>query len=220
KATTLAGSAQKVSEPALPPTPPPPPVKDGYRRDYSLPKPGNSQARTSLTAGTGDVPEAEVASKSSATPTSSRIPWQTPHTPSEDSQDRGNQMKAFRPNAPFKDTPLPDLPTSGAISGPSTRGTVREIAERLESRSGRASAAAAASGNALVGAFTSARGSGTKNEDISNSYEVSEDESTAANSGAREVVSTRDLGNATSNDQADAQVLGREGKPTATSPLA
>ena len=142
KIPMLQEAAQTISEPPLPPLPPPPPVKDGYRRDYSIPSPGNSQARTPLTVGTVRVPEAEVASKSSATPTDSRKPWRIPPTTSEDPQDRESQTNGFRTNAALADSPLPATPSnSGALSGLSTRGSVRELAEKLESRSGRGSPA-------------------------------------------------------------------------------
>jgi hypothetical protein len=129
---------QSVSEPELPP-PPPPPVKDGYRRDYSIPSPGNSQARSPVTVGTVGVQEGQLASKSSATPTGSRRPWEITPIASEDSQD---QRRTFETKAGLKDSPLSTpTSTSGALAGPSTRGTVRELAEKLESRSGRASPA-------------------------------------------------------------------------------
>jgi hypothetical protein len=135
---TFQEAEQSISEPALPPPPlsppPPPPVKDGYRRDYSIPSPGNSQARSPVTVGTVGVQEGQLASKSSATPTGSRRPWEITRIPSEDSQD---QRKAG-----LKDSPLSTpASTSSALAGPSTRGTVRELAEKLESRSGRASPA-------------------------------------------------------------------------------
>jgi hypothetical protein len=132
---------QSISEPALPPPPSPPPlpVKDGYQRGYSVPSPGNSQARSAVTVGTVGVQEGQLASKASATPTDSRRPWEITRTASEGSQD---QRKAFETKAGFKDPSL-STPTSnsGALAGPSTRGTVRELAEKLESRSGRASPA-------------------------------------------------------------------------------
>ena len=133
-------TAQSPSEPALPP--PPPPVKDGYRRDYSVPSPGNSQARTPLKIGTVGVPEAEIAAKSSATPTDSRRPWGPSQTTPHDPLDRENQNKPIKTEAALKDSPLPAPPsTSSAPAGSPTRGTVRELAEKLESRSGRASPA-------------------------------------------------------------------------------
>ena len=137
---TFQEAEQSISEPALPPPPPPPPpVKDGYRRDYSIPSPGNSQARSPVTVGTVGVQEGQLASKSSATPTGSRRPWEITRIASEDSQD---QRRAFETKAGLKDSPLPTpASTSGALAGPSTRGTVRELTEKLESRSGRASPA-------------------------------------------------------------------------------
>jgi hypothetical protein len=137
---TFQEAEQSISEPGLPPPPPPPPpVKDGYRRDYSMPSPGNSQARPLVTVRTVGVQERQLASKSSATPTDSRRPWEIMRIPSEDSQD---QRKAFETKAGLRDSPLSTpASTSGALVGPSTRGTVRELAEKLESRSGRASPA-------------------------------------------------------------------------------
>ena len=133
-------TAHPPSEPALPP--PPPPVKDGYRRDYSVPSPGNSQARTPLKVGTVGVPEAEVAAKSSATPTNSRRPWGPLQTTPQGPLDRENQNTAIKTEAALRDSPLPALPsTPSTPAGPPTRGTVRELAEKLESRSGRASPA-------------------------------------------------------------------------------
>jgi hypothetical protein len=140
----LQEAVQTISEPALPPPPPPPPppMKDGYRRDYSIPSPGNSQARTPLTVGTVGVPGPELASKSIATPTDTQKPRGIPRTASEDSQGLEGQAKTFRTKTETKDSPLP-TPTStpAALAGPSTRGTVRELAEKLESQSGRASPA-------------------------------------------------------------------------------
>ena len=134
-------TAQELSEPVLPP-PPPPPVKDGYRRDYSIPSPGNSQARTPLTVGMAGVPDAEVASKSSATPTDSRKPWGPLQATAQDPQERDTQTRTSSTNTTLKDSPLPAPPSiPGALAGPSSRGTVRELAEKLESRSGRASPA-------------------------------------------------------------------------------
>jgi hypothetical protein len=138
---TLQEAAQTISEPALP-TPPPPPVKVGYRRDYSIPGPGNNQARGPLAVGTVDVPGTEVMSKTSVTPTDTRKPWGIPRAASEDSQDLESQTKPFRMKAELKDSPLPAPPsTSTGITEPSTRGTVRELTEKHESRSGRASPA-------------------------------------------------------------------------------
>jgi hypothetical protein len=129
---TFQEAEQSISEPALPPPPPPPPpppVKDGYRRDYSIPSPGNSHARSPVTVATIGVQEGQLASKPSATPTDSRRPWEITRTASET-------------KAGLKDSSLSaPASNSGALAGPSTRGTVRELTEKLESRSGRASPA-------------------------------------------------------------------------------
>jgi hypothetical protein len=136
---TFQEAEQSISESALPPPPPPPPVKDGYRRDYSMPSPGNSPARSPVTVRTVDIHEGQLTSKSGATPTDSRRPWETTRNASGDSQE---QRKAFETKAGLKDSPLSTpASTSGTLAGPSTRSTVRELAEKLESQSGRASPA-------------------------------------------------------------------------------
>jgi hypothetical protein len=138
---TFQEAEQSISEPALPPPPPPPPppAKDDHRQDYSIPSPENSQARPPATVGIIGVQERQLASKPNTTPTDSRRPWEITRMASEDSPD---QRKAFETKVGPKDSsPSTPASTSGAPAGPSTKGTVRELAEKLESRSGRASPA-------------------------------------------------------------------------------
>lgn len=135
----LQQAAQTVAEPELPP-PPPPPIKDGFRKDYSIPSHGDSQTRTPLSVGTVGVPERARAPKSIATSTDARQAWEV--TPSIFGGRPGldSQTKPVSTRVELKDSPLPAPTSNSPLSvEPSTKRTVRALAEKLESHSGRAS---------------------------------------------------------------------------------
>ena len=144
--------SQNVADVSLPT--PSPPFKPGYRRDSRTPSPGNSPARKAMTVENTDTPKAALATISTGTPKSTSKPWDTPRSTTEDWRDWEAQRRAFNAKAGFNDstpttpalTPGPqnDSPgqgTLGARQDSPSRGLVRDIANKLESRSGRASPA-------------------------------------------------------------------------------
>jgi hypothetical protein len=134
----LQEAAQTVAEPELPP--PPPPIKDGFRKDYSIPSHGESQTRTPLSVGTVGVPESARPPKSIATSTDTRQAWEVTPSLSGGRPDLDSQTKPVSTRVELKDSPLPAPTSNSPLSGePSTKSTVRALAEKLESHSGRAS---------------------------------------------------------------------------------
>lgn len=135
----LQEAAQTVAEPELPP-PPPPPIKDGFRKDYSIPSHGDSQTRTPLSVGTVGVPERARPPKSIATSTDTRQAWEVTPSVSGGRPDLDSQTKPVSTRVELKHSPLPAPTSNSPLSvESSTKSAVRALAEKLDSHSGRAS---------------------------------------------------------------------------------
>ena len=139
---------------------PSPPFKPGYRRDSRTPSPGNSPARKAMTVENADIPKAALPTISTGTPKETSKQWDTPRSTTDDWRDWRDwrdweaQRRAFNAKAGFNDStpttpaltsgPRNDSPGRGIVGARQdspSRGLVRDMANKLESRSGRASPA-------------------------------------------------------------------------------